>query len=71
VQFASELKVSHRRDMSVETGSEFVTAPVVWWSQFLAVGPEVPGSLPGDTRFAEKQGLWNGVYSAYLRSYLN
>jgi hypothetical protein len=30
------------------------TASVVWWSEFLATHPEVPGLIPGDTRFCEK-----------------
>jgi hypothetical protein len=30
-----------------------VTASVVWWSEFLATYPEVPGSIPGPTRFSE------------------
>jgi hypothetical protein len=29
------------------------TASVVYWSEFLATDPEVPGSLPGATRFSE------------------
>jgi hypothetical protein len=32
---------------------EDITASVVWWSEFLAANPEVPGSIPGDTRFSE------------------
>jgi hypothetical protein len=31
-----------------------MTASVVWWLEFLATDPEVPGSIPGDTRFSEK-----------------
>jgi hypothetical protein len=27
---------------------------VVWWSEFLATDPEVPGSIPDATRFSEK-----------------
>jgi cytochrome c oxidase assembly factor CtaG len=30
------------------------TASVVLWSEFLATDPEVPGSIPGVTRFSEK-----------------
>jgi hypothetical protein len=26
------------------------TASVVWWSEFLATDPKVPGSLPGTTK---------------------
>jgi hypothetical protein len=29
------------------------TASVVWWSEFLAANPEVPGSIPCATRFSE------------------
>jgi hypothetical protein len=28
---------------------------------------EVPGSIPGATRFSEKQWVWNAVHSALLR----
>jgi hypothetical protein len=31
-----------------------VTASVVYWPEFLAKGPEDPGSIPGATRFSEK-----------------
>jgi hypothetical protein len=30
------------------------TASVVWWSEFLATDPEVPGSIPGTTRVTVK-----------------
>jgi hypothetical protein len=30
------------------------TASVVYWSEFLATDPEIPGSIPGATRFSEK-----------------
>jgi hypothetical protein len=33
--------------------SEMSTASVVQWSEFLAATPEVPGSIPGATRFSE------------------
>jgi hypothetical protein len=33
----------------------------------LATGPEVPGTIPGATRFSEKQWVWNGVHSALVR----
>jgi hypothetical protein len=33
-------------------------------SEFLATDPEVPGSIPGPTRFSEKLGVWNVVQSA-------
>jgi hypothetical protein len=29
------------------------TASVVYWSEFLATDPEVPGSIPDATRFSE------------------
>jgi hypothetical protein len=31
-----------------------VTTSVVYRSEFLATDPEVPGSIPGATRFSEK-----------------
>jgi hypothetical protein len=45
----------------------------VYWSEFLATDPEGLGSIPGASRFSEKQRVWNGVHSAswgQLRSYL-
>jgi hypothetical protein len=39
------------------------TASVVWWPEFLATDPDVRGSIPGATRFSEKQWVWNGVHS--------
>ena len=41
-----------------------VTTSVVQWSEFLATDTEVPGSIPGATRFSEQQWVWNGVHSA-------
>jgi hypothetical protein len=32
--------------------------------QFLVTDSEVPGSIPGATRFSEKQWVWNGDHSA-------
>jgi hypothetical protein len=29
------------------------TTSVVWWSEFLAAHTEIPGSIPGATRFSE------------------
>jgi hypothetical protein len=40
------------------------TASVVWWPEFLATDPEVLGSIPGASRFSDKQWVWNGVHSA-------
>jgi hypothetical protein len=37
-----------------ETLELSMTASVVWWSEFLATDPEVPGSIPGAVRFSEK-----------------
>jgi hypothetical protein len=34
---------------------------------FLAANPEVPGSIPGATRFFEQQWVWNGVHLAVVR----
>jgi hypothetical protein len=45
----------------------FRTASVVWWSEFLAANIEVPGSIPGATRFSEYQWVWNGVHLALVR----
>jgi hypothetical protein len=42
-------------------------------TQFLATDPEVLGSIPGASKFSEKQWVWKGVCSAswgQLRSYL-
>jgi hypothetical protein len=33
-------------------------------SEFLATDPEVLGSIPGASRFSERQWVWNGVHSA-------
>jgi hypothetical protein len=40
--------------------------PPLWSSgqEFLATDPEVLGSIPGASRFSEKQQVWNGVHSA-------
>jgi hypothetical protein len=34
------------------------------WSGFLATDTEVPGSIPGATRFSEWWWVWDGVHSA-------
>jgi hypothetical protein len=39
------------------------TASVVYWSEFLATDPGVPGSIPGTTKKKELW-VWNGVHSA-------
>jgi hypothetical protein len=40
------------------------TASVVWWPEFLATDPEVPGSIPGATSFfLEVVGLERGPLS--------
>jgi hypothetical protein len=36
------------------------------WSEFLVTDPEVPDSIPDDTRFSEKYWVWNGVHSASI-----
>jgi hypothetical protein len=43
-----------------------MTDPVVWWSEFLAANPEVPGPIPGATRFPELQWVYNGAHSALV-----
>jgi hypothetical protein len=40
------------------------TASVIYRSDVLTTDPEVPGSIPGATRFSEKWWVWNGVHSA-------
>jgi hypothetical protein len=45
----------------------YLTASVVWWSEFLAPNPEVPGSILEATRFSEQQWVWNEVHSALVR----
>jgi hypothetical protein len=40
------------------------TASVVYWSEFLAIDPKVLGSIPGASRFSERQRVWNVVHSA-------
>jgi hypothetical protein len=39
----------------------------IWWSEFLASNPEVPGSILDATRFSDRQWIWNGVHSALVR----
>jgi hypothetical protein len=49
------------------------TAVVVWWLEFLATDSDVQGSIPGASRFSERQRVWNGMHSAswrQLRIYL-
>jgi hypothetical protein len=43
------------------------TASVVKWPGLLAANPEVPGSIPGATRFSEWQWVWNGIHSTVVR----
>jgi hypothetical protein len=40
---------------------------VVSFSEFVNADTEVPGSIPGATRFSEWQCVWNGVHSALVR----
>jgi hypothetical protein len=44
----------HQVGVDVLSTKLTITASVVWWSQFLARDLEVPGSIPGTTRFSEK-----------------
>jgi hypothetical protein len=37
---------------------------VGYLTKFLATDPEVLGSIPGASRFSERQWVWNGVHSA-------
>jgi hypothetical protein len=36
------------------------TASVVWWTEFLATDPEIPGSIPGATDFLKSSGSGTG-----------
>jgi hypothetical protein len=47
--------------------TQLLTAFVVWWSEFLAANPGVPGSILGATRFSEYQWVWNRIQSAFVR----
>jgi hypothetical protein len=49
---------------SISRFSAAVTAYVIYWSEFLAANIEVPGSIPGATRFSAYQWVWNGIHSA-------
>jgi hypothetical protein len=40
--------------------SSVVAAPVVWWSEFLATDPEVPGSFPALPDFLRSSGSGTG-----------
>jgi hypothetical protein len=44
-----------------------MTASVVYWSDFLAADPEVPGSIRSPARFSEEQCVWKGAHSALVR----
>jgi len=39
--------------LNIKTDVYYSTASVVYWSEFLATDTEVPGSIPGATRFSE------------------
>jgi hypothetical protein len=52
------------KPLSGDQDSPEISHVVVLWSEFLATDSEVPGSIPGPTRFSEKYGVWNGVHSA-------
>jgi hypothetical protein len=52
-----------RRERFEEAESE-ERPPQVWWSEFLATDPEVPGSIPGAARFSERWWVWCWVHSA-------
>jgi hypothetical protein len=38
----------------------YMTASVVWWSEFLATDPELPGSVPGVPDFLTSGGSGTG-----------
>jgi hypothetical protein len=53
-----DFKLSQRlsevvRIISIEQCSTLTTS-VIYWSEFLATDPKVPGLIPGATRFSEK-----------------
>jgi hypothetical protein len=52
--------IAHNLPVSMCVG----TASVILWSEFLATDPDVPGWIPGATRFSEKYWVCNGVHSA-------
>jgi hypothetical protein len=41
-----------------------MTASVIKWSEFTATNSEIPGTIPGATRFCKKWWVWNGIHSA-------
>jgi hypothetical protein len=59
---------SGARKLQLRDDTEILTFlwPPLWSTgqEFLATDPEVPGPIPGATRFSEKSWIWNGVHSA-------
>jgi hypothetical protein len=51
--YSKNQKMFQKLDMLLFSGEEREKPPVVWWSEFLAANPEVPGAIPGATRFSE------------------
>jgi hypothetical protein len=47
------LYITNRVTLSMALQRNKLTS-VVWWSEFLAIDPEVPRSIPGATRSSEK-----------------
>jgi hypothetical protein len=39
-----------------------MAASVIWWWELVATDAEVPGSIPGVTRFSEKWRVCNGIH---------
>jgi hypothetical protein len=40
-------------DIKIDIG-EIRIASVILWTEFLATDPEIPGSIPGATKFSER-----------------
>jgi hypothetical protein len=60
-------KITSKRNTWISSlFSTYFTPSVTIKADRLAANPEVPGSIPGATRFSELQWVWNGVHSALL-----
>jgi hypothetical protein len=50
---------------SFMNGGEYIeTVSVVSWSEYLSTDSDIPGSIPGATRYSQKEWVCNGVHSA-------
>jgi hypothetical protein len=57
-------KGTWRKRYNYELYKLFNEPDIIKRTEFLATYPEVLGSIPGASRFSEKQWVWNGVHSA-------